>query len=162
MPNLRRLTIIATSDRLYHRDALEILTPTNLPSLQYLRLHLAYDMRPKAIEALYPLFSRLEELSVRGNWYRELDPQHEWFLTHAPWRLRLLCIDHQLLAMQHLKTIVISGIGLGRATEYKTLEPMRMDAVWTKEILKRVIEDDELEENVVEVLQAQGATIDDI
>ncbi|KAG0275001.1 hypothetical protein BGZ95_009269 [Linnemannia exigua] len=172
MPNLCRLALICTLDHFYHKNALAILTVLNLPRLQYLRLHLAYNMTPTAIETLYPCFSRLKELSLRGDWYRDVDTQGQKYPTFAPWRLQRLTIDHvqisflwhcpslekmtfkhpiviwnrrepyrenmlkQLLDMRHLKTIVITGVGLGYATEYKTLEPMGVDAVWTKKILK--------------------------
>ncbi|KAG0303498.1 hypothetical protein BGZ97_001871 [Linnemannia gamsii] len=47
-----------------------------------------------AVEELFPLFSRLEELNIRGNWYRELDPEGRRFCTYAPWSLKRFTIDH--------------------------------------------------------------------
>lgn len=55
MVHLNRLTLSITSDRLYHKDVLDVLKVLNLPHLRYLRLFLSFNFSPLAIEELFPL-----------------------------------------------------------------------------------------------------------
>ncbi|KAG9072887.1 hypothetical protein KI688_000668 [Linnemannia hyalina] len=77
-----------------HSDVLDILKVSDLPHLRYLRLFLSFNVSPSAIEELFPLLSRLDEFSIRSNWYRELDSQGQHFLTYTSWKLKRLAIDH--------------------------------------------------------------------
>ncbi|KAK5828958.1 hypothetical protein F5H01DRAFT_360824 [Linnemannia elongata] len=94
MIRLNRLNLTITSHRLYHNSVLDVLKVSNLPHLRYLRLFMSFNFSPLSIEELFPLFSRLDEIIIRGNWYRELDPLRRRFPTNAPWRLKRFTIDH--------------------------------------------------------------------
>ncbi|KAG0371962.1 hypothetical protein BGX24_000934 [Mortierella sp. AD032] len=93
--------------------------------------------------------------------HRDLQASNGQWSRRGPYRQNMLL---QLLDMQQLKTIIVSGIGLGDATEYKTLEPMGVDAVWTKEILKRthIEEEEEEEEEEDETPVGRSFTIQNI
>ncbi|KAF9136583.1 hypothetical protein BG015_003088 [Linnemannia schmuckeri] len=171
MPQLSRLSLIITSETLYHNSVLDVLKVSNLPHLHYLRLHLSFSYSPLAVEELFPLFSRLAERNVRGNWYHDLDTHGRRFSTYAPWKLKRFTIDHvqtryflrhcpstleemtfrrpmakwsqrgagyrermlqQLLDMPRLKMITVSGIQGSDPVEYRTENPISLEALWKK------------------------------
>ncbi|KAK3845821.1 MAG: hypothetical protein J3R72DRAFT_22096 [Linnemannia gamsii] len=93
MPHLSRVSLSFATDEHAHNVFVSVLNPTNLQNLQALCLDLPQIYPPMAIEKLYPLISRLEELDLRGKWFIEADPDATIYPSHAPWNLKRLTVN---------------------------------------------------------------------
>jgi len=85
-----------------------VINPTTLPALCSLKLDLPRMSPSLELERFYPLFSKLEELDIRGDWYHAVDHHYldsfegtaavypSTMIHHTPnlsWRLKKLTID---------------------------------------------------------------------
>ncbi|KAK3822583.1 MAG: hypothetical protein J3R72DRAFT_497175 [Linnemannia gamsii] len=104
MRYLVRVTLIFQVGDHLRNGLLTILDPESMPNLRVLVLHLTPTKQLFPIARLYPLFSILEELDLRGTWYNTTDnqanlpppplpPKPSASAQKVSWRLKKLAVQ---------------------------------------------------------------------